>query len=118
MAILPRLCLPGTQLEGETIAPESQVLFAIAGANRDPEVFDDPDTFDPSRDTRAKLSFGLGSHSCPGLHLAHTNIRVATQVLIVRLPEMILLDEHAAGPRGTTLRGPTTLLIRLGPVRA
>ena len=49
VAILPRLCLPGTQLEGETIAPESQVLFAIAGANRDPEVFDDPDTFDPSR---------------------------------------------------------------------
>lgn len=117
VAILPRLCLPGTRLAGETIEPEAQVLFAIAGANRDPEVFDDPDRFNPDRDTQAKLSFGLGSHSCPGLHLAHTNIRVAAQVLLERLPRMTLLDEAAALPRGTTLRGPRALPVLRGPVR-
>lgn len=117
VAILPRLCLPGTRLAGETIEPEAQVLFAIAGANRDPEVFDDPDRFDPDRDTQAKLSFGLGSHSCPGLHLAHTNIRIATQVLLERLPQMTLLNEASARPSGTTLRGPKTLPVLRGPVR-
>ncbi len=116
VAVLPRLCLPGASLGGVEIPPESQALFAIAAANRDPAVFDDPDSFDPDRDTRRKLSFGLGSHSCPGLHLARANVRVATSVLLERLPELSLLDEPAARPRGATIRGPAALPVRIGPV--
>jgi cytochrome P450 len=109
VAILPRLCLPGTRLAGVAIPPEAQMLFAIAAANRDPAVFPDPDRFDPGRDTRAKLSFGLGSHSCPGLHMARANLRVAARVLLERLPGLRLLDEPAARPRGATLRGSRAL---------
>jgi cytochrome P450 len=110
VAILPRLCLPGAELAGVEIPPESQMLFAIAAANRDPAVFDDPDRFDAARDTRAKLTFGLGSHSCPGLHMARANLRVATTVLLERLPRLRLLAEPAARPQGTTLRGSRHLL--------
>jgi cytochrome P450 len=112
VAILPRLCLPGTTLGGVLIPPEAMALFAITAANRDPSVFEDPDRFDPARDGRAKLTFGLGSHSCPGLHMARTNLRVAAQALLERLPEVRLLDEAAAQPRGATVRGAKALPCR------
>jgi cytochrome P450 len=109
VAILPRLCLTGASLGGVEIPPEAQMLFAIAAANRDARVFPEPDRFDPGRDTRRKLSFGLGSHSCPGLHMARANLRVAARVLLERLPRLRLLDGAAAWPRGATLRGSRTL---------
>jgi len=109
VAILPRLCLAGASLGAEEIPREAQVLFAIAAANRDPTVFAEPDRFDPHRDTRRKLSFGLGSHSCPGRHMARVNLRVAARVLLERLPRLRLLDERAAWPEGATLRGSRTL---------
>ena len=112
VAVLPRLCLGGATLFDVEIPPESQMLFAIASANRDPAIFEDPDGFDPKRDTRAKLTFGLGSHSCPGLHLARTNLRVAAEVLLERLPALRLLDEPAARPRGATVRGSKALAAR------
>jgi cytochrome P450 len=42
------------------------VTVDIAAANRDPEVFDHPDDFDPTRDPSAHLTFGHGPHACPG----------------------------------------------------
>jgi cytochrome P450 len=113
VALLPRLCLTGTTLGGISIPPESQVLFAIAAANRDPGVFQDPDRFDPERRTRDKLTFGLGSHSCPGLHMARANIRIAAQAILDRYSRIELLDHAEAQPRGTTLRGPRSLRVSL-----
>ena len=113
VALLPRLCLTGTTLGGVSIPPESQVLFAISAANRDPARFEDPDRFDPDRRTRDKLTFGLGSHSCPGLHMARANIRIAAQAILDRYPKIELVDEVAARPQGTTLRGPQSLGVRV-----
>jgi cytochrome P450 len=113
VANLPRVTLTGTTRGGVEIPPEGIALFGITAANRDPAVFDDPDRFVLGRDTKRKLSFGLGSHSCPGLHLARKEIRVATEVLLERLPRLALADEAAARPRGTTIRGPATLPVTL-----
>lgn len=113
VALLPRLCLTGTTLCGVSIPPESQVLFAIAAANRDPARFENPDGFDPDRRTRDKLTFGLGSHSCPGLHMARANIRIAAQAILDHYPNIALGDESAARPSGTTLRGPKVLSVQL-----
>jgi len=113
VALLPRLCLTGTTLAGVSIPPESPVLFAIAAANRDPGVFENPDRFDSGRRTRDKLTFGQGSHSCPGLHMARANIRIAAQAILDRYSRIELIDEAEARPRGTTLRGPRTLKVHL-----
>ncbi|MGI9591329.1 MAG: cytochrome P450 [Myxococcota bacterium] len=113
VANLPRVTLTGATLAGVEIPPEGLALFGITGANRDPEIFDEPDRFLLGRDTKRKLSFGLGSHSCPGLHLARKEIRVATEVLLERLPRLALADEPAARPRGTTIRGPAALQVAL-----
>jgi cytochrome P450 len=88
------------------------VLFAIAGANRDPSMFHDPDRFDPDREQPANLVFGRGPKSCPGIHLARKNLAVALEVLARRLPEIELIDRDAAVPRRTVLRSPDALRVR------
>jgi cytochrome P450 len=112
VAILPRTSLSGGTLAGVDIPPSSQILFGITGANHDPAVFADPERFDLDRDTRRKLTFGLGSHSCPGLHLARQELRVVAEVMLARLPGLELLDVDAARPRGFVLRGSQSLPVR------
>ncbi len=115
VANLPRLTLTGGELAGVEIPAKSVVLFSITGANHDPAVFPDPERFDLDRDSARKLSFGLGSHSCPGLHLARNELRVAADVLLARLPELQLENEEVARPRGFALRGTQTLPVRFRP---
>jgi cytochrome P450 len=111
VAVLPRLSAARpVEFHGVTIAPSTFCLFAIAAANRDPAVFDDPDRFDMQRDSSRKLlSFGPGPRLCPGMHLARRQLAVALDVLLERLPGLHLLDAEAAQPRGAILRGPPQL---------
>jgi cytochrome P450 len=115
VAVLPRLTLTGGELAGAQIPPRSMILFGITGANHDPEIFSHPDEFDIDRDTKAKLTFGLGSHSCPGLHLARTEMIEGTRVLLERLPGLRLEDEEVAQPRGFALRGSQSLPVSFRP---
>jgi cytochrome P450 len=55
-------------------------------ANRDPEVFDDPDEFDIERGARHHLAFGFGPHGCLGQNLARLELRVAIDTLFRRIP--------------------------------
>ena len=85
------------------------MLFAMAGANRDPALHEDPDRFDLERKSGDTLTFGRGVKSCPGMHLARRNMCVATQVLAERMPTLELLDPEASLPRRTVLRSPNEL---------
>lgn len=111
VAILPRVSAPGAiELAGVTISDSVFCLFAIAAANRDPAVFDDPDRFNMQRnDSKKALSFGPGPRLCPGMHLARKQLAVVLDVLLERLPNLSLGDVAAAAPSGTVLRGPQTL---------
>jgi cytochrome P450 len=115
VAVLPRLSAPHpVAFHGAEIPPSSWVLFAVAAANRDPRVFPDPDRFDPGRHGEPMLTFGPGHKSCPGMHLARTNMVVALEVLTKRLPRLRLLDGDAAAPRGVAPRGPEALHVAIG----
>ena len=74
-------------------------MLLWASANRDPEVWDDPDEFRLDRDLttlRARhLSFGFGIHACPGAPLSRLEARLALAALVRRAP-------------GLRLAGPTT----------
>ena len=115
IAVLPRMTRSEqVEFAGTKLPPDSWVLFAIAGANRDPELVKDPDRFDPDRKQPANLVFGRGAKSCPGLHLAKRNMAVALGVLAKRMPELELLDRDAALPRRSVLRSPNALHVRRG----
>ena len=77
-----------------TIPADEKVHVLYASANRDPEVWDDPDTFRLDRDLnrlRQHLSFGFGTHVCPGAALARTETRIALQALIRSVPTLELI---------------------------
>jgi cytochrome P450 len=109
LALLPRLVPKDTTIAGQEVAAGTMLLFGIASANRDPAVHHEPDSFDIDRDTSRLLTFGFGSHHCPGSHLARAQIAVAVRRLLDRLPGLRLADEQAALPSGTVMRGPMAL---------
>ncbi len=113
IAALPRLSRSEpVELGGLEIPPDSWVLFAVAGANRDPAQHHQPDRFDPDREQAPNLVFGRGPKSCPGMHLARRNMAVALRVLCERLPGLELVDGAGALPRRTVLRSPDALHVR------
>ena len=73
-----------TTLGGVELQPGHRVVAMISAANRDPDVFADPHTFDPGRTVNPHLSFGHGVHFCLGAHLARLEVRVALGALLDR----------------------------------
>ena len=113
IAVLPRMsCSADMEFYGVRIPAESWVLFAMAGANRDPAVFENPDAFTIGRNTQEALTFGRGVKACPGMHLARRNMIVATEVLLEQFAELTLLDPKAATPERSVLRCPSALRVR------
>ncbi|TMS52134.1 cytochrome P450 [Mycobacterium sp. DBP42] len=116
--IVPRLATTDVTWHGIDIKAGTWLLLAISAANRDPDVFDDPDRFDISRHASAPLSFGSGPHVCLGMALATTQMEVALRVLLERFSELELIDPDSVkitGKLGTELRGPDRLDVRFEP---
>jgi cytochrome P450 family 142 subfamily A polypeptide 1 len=83
-----------TQLRGKRLERGQKILLAYPSANRDPDEFDDPDSFRIERNPN-HVAFGLGSHFCLGANLARMEMRVAIEQILRRLPDM---EYAAAGP--------------------
>jgi len=65
-----RMALEDVELSGMTIKAGESVTVSLAAANRDPAVFEHPDTLDLSRSkVRRQLAFGQGIHMCLGQHV-------------------------------------------------
>ena len=107
VAALPRFTVAGGRIGGEDVPPGSLVLAALAAANRDPDVFDDPDRFLPERDEKEILTFGFGSKYCPGVNLARRQLLAALDVVLDRLPELRIAGP--AAPSGGILRSVKSL---------
>ncbi|WP_217495353.1 cytochrome P450 [Halofilum ochraceum] len=69
-------------LGGHRIAAEQHLSIVWIAANRDPEVFADPDEFRWDRDPADNLLYGAGIHVCPGASLARMELRVAMEELL------------------------------------
>ena len=78
------------ELHGKVIPENAKVMLHYAAANRDPEMYDDPDTFSLDRPAKRHLAFGLGVHFCLGAELARMEARTALATLVRRLPNLSL----------------------------
>lgn len=106
---LPRLASKDARFAGTNIPAGTIMLFGLASSNRDPRVFEDPDTFDPERIPEDILTFGFGPKFCPGSHLARRELLTALTVVLERLPGLRLSDPEGSQPRGGVLRHPDAL---------
>jgi cytochrome P450 len=89
-----RMAGADAELGGVGVRSGAMVGVMLAGANRDPEVFADPATFDPGRaNNRDHLSFSAGPHYCLGAGLSRLEAEVALRELFTRFPGL-----HPAGP--------------------
>ncbi|MFV2178567.1 cytochrome P450 [Actinomadura sp. LOL_016] len=84
-------------LEGQEIQPGDRMLFLYGSANRDPEVFDDPETVDLARFPNQHFAFGTGIHRCLGSNLARLIFRVVLRQFLTRMPDFSV-DRAAAQP--------------------
>ena len=81
------------EIRGHRIRAGQRVINAIGAANRDPEVFANPDKLDIGRREKSHLSFGRGIHYCLGSPLAMMEGRIAFSSLLDRFPSMSLVAE-------------------------
>ncbi len=106
------------ELRGRKIRKGDSLCLFYPSANRDEDVFDEPDRFRVDRDPNPHLGFGIGEHFCLGANLARLELRVIFRELAQRLDEIEL-----AGPfermRSSFLGGVKRMPIRyrLRPTR-
>jgi cytochrome P450 len=114
-AVIDRYATAGTRLGGAQIAEGELVSLSIAGANRDPDTFADPDRFDVRRENAGRqIAFAHGPHVCIGMHLARLEAHTALGRLLDRLPRLRLDPERPAAPRGLVFRKPPALHVIWG----
>ena len=112
-----RKALVDVELSGVKIPAGSNIMMYNGAANRDPEVFADPQTIDLQRDnTNKMLSFGFGPHLCLGNPLARLEMRVMLEELVRRLPQVELVPQSFTfSPMNCNARGPDHIMTRWDP---
>jgi cytochrome P450 len=112
-AVVDRYATRDTQLGGARIRAGDQVTVSLAGANRDPAAFPDPDTFQIRRpDAGRHLAFAHGPHFCLGAHLARLEAQTAVRTMLDLLPRLHLDPRSSTAPRGLVFRKPPELRVR------
>ncbi|MET8150181.1 cytochrome P450 [Actinoplanes sp. NPDC049668] len=84
--VIGRVTTEPVELAGHTVPAGRHVYLALMAANRDPEVFADPDVFDISRTRSRVLSFGMGTYYCLGAALARMETDECLRILLRRCP--------------------------------
>jgi cytochrome P450 len=90
-----RTATEDTELSGTKIAAGQKVAMLYTSANRDEDVFEDPQRFDVRRDPNPHLSFGIAEHFCLGAHLARLEGRVFFEELLGKFPTIEVTAEPA-----------------------
>jgi cytochrome P450 len=109
---------PGFALHDEELDVGMEVITILGAANRDPRVYDDPDTFDVTRAGPSPLSFSAGIHFCLGAALARAEGHIVFDSLLNRYSTIEPAWPDDAPPKyrdSLVLRGLESLPVRLVP---
>ena len=94
-----RRALAASTVGDVTLAPGALVTLCIGAANRDPAVYERPETLDLRREGNRHLAFGFGIHQCAGLSLARLEGRIAIGRFLTRFPRFALSAPPVRGGR-------------------
>ncbi|MFI6416483.1 cytochrome P450 [Streptomyces sp. NPDC050842] len=108
---LSRIALEDVDVGGVTIPAGEPVYVSYLTANRDPDVFPEPERLDFDRGYNPHVAFGHGPHYCPGSALARIESEILLDSLWTRFPNLRLAvpEEQLRWQRGALIRGPETL---------
>ncbi|MFJ3809004.1 cytochrome P450 [Streptomyces sp. NPDC090073] len=108
---LSRIALEDVEISGIRIRAGDPVYVSYLAANRDPEVFPDPETIDFSRSPNPHVAFGFGPHYCPGGQLARLESELLVDALLDRVPGLRLAvpPDQVPFKKGALIRGPEAL---------
>lgn len=115
---MARLVATDFEFNGCPMKEDDWILLSFPAANRDPEQFDRADEVLIDREPNRHAAFGLGPHRCLGSHLARMELRVALETWLERIPEFSLDPVNPTTWSAGQIRGPRSLPLLLGPVRA
>jgi cytochrome P450 len=109
-----RTALADTEIRGVAIKKGDKLVLSYPSANRDEEVFPEPDRFDIRRSPNHHLSFGIGEHFCLGANFARMQLRCILREVITRLP-----DIHVVAPpkrqRSNLIQGIRSMPVEFTP---
>jgi hypothetical protein len=112
-AVVDRYATTDVRLGPAPVRRGDLVTVSLAGANRDPAAFADPDRFDLRRaNARQHLAFAIGPHFCVGAQLARLEANAALEALLDQLPGIRLDPARPSAPYGLVFRKPPSLHVR------
>jgi cytochrome P450 len=91
---IQRIAAQDVEMRGKAVRKDDRIRWFIASANRDPEVFADPETFDITRDPNPHVAFGSGVHHCLGATLARLEGQEVFKALAERFPALHVATEE------------------------
>ncbi len=108
---MDRFAVEDIEIGGKVIAAGDGVIFHLPTANRDPELFTNPDVLDIGRDGPRHLAFGWGAHQCVGQNLARADLQEAIPTVVAALPGLRLAvpDEEVPFRENVLVVGATSL---------
>lgn len=112
---LVREALEDFEWHGKQIKKGDVVYLMAYAANRDPRVYDDPDTLDFKRNNRFPLSFGPGIHFCLGNQLARMELQKSFTAIVDRFDRVDILDDELDWNSSIVLRGMNSLNLKFHP---
>lgn len=110
-----RTALEPADVAGHPVEQGTPVVTFLGAANRDPELFAEPDRFDAGRADNHPLSFGWGIHHCLGAHLARAEGQVVFDRLLERFSSIELAGPEPRWRPSVTLRGLDHLHVEVMP---
>lgn len=110
-SVVDRYSTAETVLGEARIEASDLVRVSLAGANRDPDFFDNPHRFDVHRpNANQNLAFARGPHACLGIHLARLEAKAAVNAVLGTLDSPRLDLDSFQPPRGLVFRSPESVI--------